>query len=127
MFMEFVRVCAPVPEFEVRIQSDGVKYLMTDIIELHKTQIVGLVTDERPHSDGNKKLVALNFNQVSSLFVPPKFEKLYLEIMGRVNVYLQKLTKGSKDALNAKPEALYNAFYYILERDGAALFREISR
>lgn len=124
MYMEFVRSCAPLPEFEVKITVGGTTYLMTDIIELHKTQVVGLVLDG---TTADKKLVALNFNQISSFQVPPKFEKLYLEIMRRVNLHLQTLTKGNINVLNAKSEALYNAFYHVLERDGSALFKELSK
>ena len=123
MYMEFVRSCALMPEFEVRITAGGTTYLMTDVIELHKTQVVGLVSDG---TTTDKKLVALNFNQISSFQVPPKFEKLYLEIMRRVNLHLQTLSKGNINVLNAKQEALYNAFYHVLGRDGSTLFRELS-
>ena len=57
--MEFIRSCAPLPEFEIKITVGGTTYLMTDVIELHKTQVVGLVLDG---TAADKKLVALNFN-----------------------------------------------------------------
>lgn len=119
VFMEFVRVCAPMPDFEAKIQVGSVDYLMTDIIELHKTQIVGICSSA-PHEE--QMLRAFNFNQISVIQIPPKYEKAYLEVMHRVHNRILALSKGERNVLTAKPEAIYNAFYHVLRQGGLSVW-----
>ncbi len=122
MFMEFVRVCTTFPDFEIMLDVGDV-YIMADIIELHKTQIVGLAAPlVEVGVSPPKRLVAFNFGQIKSIRIPPAYEERYLELMKYVNERIKRMSKGQRTVINAKPEAIYNAFYEVLAQLGAQIF-----
>lgn len=124
MFMEFVRVCTTFPDFEIMLDVGDV-YIMADIIELHKTQIVGLaapLVEVEAGVSPPKRLVAFNFGQIKSIRIPPAYEERYLELMKYVNERIKRMSKGQRTVINAKPEAIYNAFYEVLAQLGAQIF-----